>query len=449
VAPPLVGRRNSGGIGVSTLGKLDLAFVGFGEAASAFVEGWGPIRPRRVSAYDIKTDHASAAVREAKEQDYRRWSVNGSATLAEALSGSTVVISLVTADQALAAARGATACIQPGTLYLDGNSCAPGTKRQAAGLIDGAGGRYVDVAIMAPMRPALHRVPTMISGPHALAAREALDSLRMCATLVDGPVGAASSIKMVRSVMVKGLEALMAECLLAGRRAGVDEQVLDSLEGTFPGFHWKERAGYMLERAIVHGVRRAAEMREAAETVEELGLPAAMTHAAAQWQQRIGELGLTAPDGDYRLRAEVLLQALVASGPRPAGRFSDDYHDIPGTYVFDAEQSRRGYHLNMFCMSLNQEANRAVFRADESAYLDRFPITAEQKAAVLERQWNEMLRLGGNIYYTAKLAANDGLTFQDLAARMTGVSREEYRQMMLDGGRPIAGNRSKSEWLHG
>jgi len=196
-------------------------------------------------------------------------------------------------------------------------------------------------------------------------------------------------------------------------------------------------------------VRRAAEMREAAETVEELGLPAAMTHAAAQWQQRIGELGLTAPDGDYRLRAEVLLQALVASGPRPAGRFSDDYHDIPGTYVFDAEQSRRGYHLNMFCMSLNQEANRVVFRADESAYLDRFPITAEQKAAVLERQWNEMLRLGGNIYYTAKLAANDGLTFQDLAARMTGVSREEYRQMMLDGGRPIAGNRSKSEWLHG
>jgi protocatechuate 4,5-dioxygenase alpha chain len=125
---------------------------------------------------------------------------------------------------------------------------------------------------------------------------------------------------------------------------------------------------------------------------------------------------------------------------------SADYRDIPGTYVFDAERSRNGYHLNMFCMSLNHADNRAAFKANESAYLDRFPMTPAQKASILQRDWNEMLRLGGNIYYTAKLAATDGITFQDLAANMTGVSREEYRDMMVHGGRPIEGNRSKAEW---
>ncbi len=126
-----------------------------------------------------------------------------------------------------------------------------------------------------------------------------------------------------------------------------------------------------------------------------------------------------------------------------------DYHDIPGTYVFDGEQSRMGYHLNMFCMSLRRADNREAFKADEAAYLTRFPMSSEQRDAVLNRQWNEMLRLGGNIYYTSKLAATDGITFQELAAIMTGVSNDEYRRMMLNGGRPIDGNRSRSEWNHG
>ena len=126
-----------------------------------------------------------------------------------------------------------------------------------------------------------------------------------------------------------------------------------------------------------------------------------------------------------------------------------DYHDIPGTYVFDANQSRKGYHLNMFCMSLRDAANRDAFRADEAAYLQRFPMTDEQRQSILDRDWNGMLSLGGNIYYTAKLAATDGITFQDLAATMTGMDRDAYRKMMVDGGRPIDGNRSKSEWNDG
>ncbi|MCP5367745.1 MAG: protocatechuate 4,5-dioxygenase subunit alpha [Hyphomicrobiales bacterium] len=128
---------------------------------------------------------------------------------------------------------------------------------------------------------------------------------------------------------------------------------------------------------------------------------------------------------------------------------NQDYHDIPGTYVFDAEHSRKGYHLNMFCMSLRHADNRDAFKADEAAYLDRYPMTGEQRRAVLDRDWDGLLRLGGNIYYTSKLAATDGINFQELAARMTGVSSEEYRAMMLAGGRPIAGNRSKKEWADG
>ena len=124
-----------------------------------------------------------------------------------------------------------------------------------------------------------------------------------------------------------------------------------------------------------------------------------------------------------------------------------DYDDIPGTYVQDSVQLRRGYHLNMFCMSLNDAGNREAFRADEAAYLDRFPMTGAQRRAVLARDWLGMLHLGGNIYYTFKLATVDGLTMQHVGALMsgTGMTVDEFRQMLLDGGRSIDGNRSKRE----
>lgn len=123
-----------------------------------------------------------------------------------------------------------------------------------------------------------------------------------------------------------------------------------------------------------------------------------------------------------------------------------EYDDIPGTFVFDADRAREGFHLNQFCISLRLQKNRDAFKADPKAYLDRYPMTAEQRQAVEKRDWNRLLELGGNIYYTSKLAANDGINFQDLAAMMTGMTRDDYRKMMLDGGRPIAGNRYKSEW---
>ena len=121
------------------------------------------------------------------------------------------------------------------------------------------------------------------------------------------------------------------------------------------------------------------------------------------------------------------------------------FKDIPGTTLFDAQQSRLGFHLNQFCMSLMQAPNREAFKTDERAYLDRWKMTEAQKQAVLDRDWNGMIALGGNIYFTSKIAATDGLSFRQIAAIMSGVSEPEYAQMMLDGGRSIEGNRSKSE----
>ncbi len=122
-----------------------------------------------------------------------------------------------------------------------------------------------------------------------------------------------------------------------------------------------------------------------------------------------------------------------------------DYDDIPGTYVFDGRRSRQGYHLNMFCMSLNAEANRERFKTDEQAYLDGFELTPQQRQAVLERDWLGLLQLGGNIYYTFKLAVLDGLSMQDVGGAMSGVSGREFNQMMIDGGRPVDGNRRTGE----
>ncbi len=131
----------------------------------------------------------------------------------------------------------------------------------------------------------------------------------------------------------------------------------------------------------------------------------------------------------------------------PAGGNSllEKFDDIPGTYFFDGRRSRAGYALNMFCMSLLKEEHRTAFRADEDAYLDAFRVTPEQRQAIRNREWITMLELGGNIYYTFKLAACDGLTFQQLAALQTGVTEQEYLDMMIAGGRSVEGNRSKAD----
>jgi protocatechuate 4,5-dioxygenase, alpha chain len=125
-------------------------------------------------------------------------------------------------------------------------------------------------------------------------------------------------------------------------------------------------------------------------------------------------------------------------------REQHDYDDIPGTFVFDAERSRQGFGINMFCMSLMKDENRQAFKANEAEYLKKFRLTPEQTDAVLKRDYNRMLELGGNIYFTAKLGATDGHSFQHLAALMTGSTQQDYASMMLGGGRSVEGNRSRT-----
>ena len=125
--------------------------------------------------------------------------------------------------------------------------------------------------------------------------------------------------------------------------------------------------------------------------------------------------------------------------------YNEAFKDIPGTVVFDATQSRLGYHLNQFCMSLMKPENRAAFKADERGYLAKWPMSEEQRQAVLDREYNRMIALGGNIYFLAKIGATDGFSFQNLASKMTGMPEEQYKAMMVAGGRPIEGNRSRHE----
>lgn len=296
---------------MSGITHQNMAFIGFGEAAQALAQGWGEAVCARVCAFDVKTDSDDEVVSQAKWADYERFGVTGVSSLVEALETADVVFSLVTADQAGVVAKDAAGLLKEGATYLECNSCAPDTKRRNAGEIVTQGAQFVDVAIMAPVHPKLHHTPMSVCGPHAVVAKAILEDLDMKVTLIEGDVGTASSIKMIRSVMMKGMEALFAECVLAGRKAGVENQVLDSLDKTYPGFDFHQKAAYMLERSMTHGRRRAAEMREVALTLGGLGLPSDMAQSTVIWQQRLGDMMLDANEvGTCGERAAMVLAAM-------------------------------------------------------------------------------------------------------------------------------------------
>ena len=285
-----------------------IAFIGFGEAAEAFARGWGKDVATGLRAFDAKIDDPQA-----RALPLSRSEATGVALApdrATALAGAGAVFCLVTADRAVQAAEEAAPHLPKGALWLDGNSCSPGAKRRAAAIVETAGGRYVDVAIMAPVYPRMHRTPLLIAGPYAGEALAVLSALGMEAQVSGDTVGEASAIKMVRSVMIKGMEALTAECLLAARRAGIEDRVLDSLQASNPQIDWPRQAAYNLERMMVHGRRRAAEMREVAATLAELDLPNGLARATVDWQQRIGDLELPAGEDSFCTRADSVLSRL-------------------------------------------------------------------------------------------------------------------------------------------
>lgn len=244
--------------------------------------------------------------------------VEAMASLAALLERADVVFSAVTASQAHAVAVEAARSIRPGTWFIDLNSASPGTKVDASRLIDGAGGRFVESAVMTSVPPYGIKVPMLLGGAHAEALRALLAPLGFNMELVAERVGVASAIKMCRSVMIKGLEAIVVESFTTARRYGVEDYVLASLRETFPTLDWEHQGSYLFSRVALHGKRRAEEMREVAVTVKEAGLDPHMAAATAERQDWVaglkGAAGLSevAKDANWREYADRLLRCLEA-----------------------------------------------------------------------------------------------------------------------------------------
>jgi 3-hydroxyisobutyrate dehydrogenase-like beta-hydroxyacid dehydrogenase len=263
-----------------------LCFIGFGEAGQAIASGLREAGVETMSAWDILFPADDGRkLREAGE----RIGVRIATSAADAVRGAGIVISAVTAASSLEAAQS----VKPhlgGQFFLDINSVSPGRKQATATML-GQQARYVDVAVMAPIHPARHRTPLLLAGPHADAVEPILQDLDMRTSRAGQEIGAAAAIKMVRSVMVKGMEALTYECFVAAARAGVTDEVIASLAKTFPTLDWAKIIEYNLERMASHGARRAAEMEEVADTLRELGVEPHMASATVKRQREMGEIG--------------------------------------------------------------------------------------------------------------------------------------------------------------
>ena len=273
-----------------------VAFIGFGEAGLAIAETLAASgRADGMRAYDIKLDDrdGGAAMR-ARIEDA---GLTACATAKEAVEGAEIVICVVTADQAAKAAGTAARHLAAGALWLDMNSCAPGTKQIAAGPVNAAGGTYVDVAVMAPITPRGPETPMLAASaePDSVAAR--LAEAGLAPRFVGSDIGRASTIKMLRSVMVKGMEALTVECFRAAVRAGVADEVANSLDASESGLGWAAQTAYNMERMTAHGIRRAAEMREVAKTLRDFNVAPAMTTGTIAWEEEMGNLDLTLEPG--------------------------------------------------------------------------------------------------------------------------------------------------------
>jgi len=267
--------------------KPTVAFIGFGEAGQAIAAGLHEAGIETIAAWDIlfptpdgeKLKHAAAAI-----------GVRCAGSAADAVHGADAVISAVTAASSVDAAQSVKQHLAQQPFFLDINSVSPGRKQETAkGLGDAA--RYVDVAVLAPIHPARHQTPMLLAGPHAAAIAPLMTALGMRVTVAGSEIGAAAAIKMVRSVMIKGIEALTLECFLAAARAGVVDEVAASMKNNYPGLDWTKVVPYNLERMANHGERRAAEMEESADTLRELGVEPLMTMATVRRQREMGQIG--------------------------------------------------------------------------------------------------------------------------------------------------------------
>jgi 3-hydroxyisobutyrate dehydrogenase-like beta-hydroxyacid dehydrogenase len=269
-----------------------ISLIGYGEAGRTFARGgkWAA----RCGVFDVKPYDAL----------YEQDGVSARASFSSLCTTTDCILSLVSADQSRLVAEEVAQFIKVNCLFMDMNSVAPTTKIASAQAIEQAGGRYVDVAIMAPVNPLGMDVPLLVSGPHSDAAIPAFKALGFTNVEHAGDqIGRASTIKMLRSVMFKGVEALTAECLLACEKAGVTSEVLASFKND-----WSSGADYRLDRMMVHGTRRGAEMEEVVKTLDSLGIEALMTRGAAARQSQVGALAIANPPQGLEAKLERLAQ---------------------------------------------------------------------------------------------------------------------------------------------
>lgn len=290
-----------------------IGLVGYGEVGRILAEDLRARGVAQVSAYDLKLgaahdtplrDHAAAH------------GVELAASHVALAAGADLIISAVTASQALAVASACAPSIRTGAWFLDFNSASPGAKRRAAAPIEQAGARYVEGAIMTSVPPYRIRVPLLLGGPHASTLAPLIAALGFQADAGSAEAGIVSATKMCRSVMIKGLEAMVVESFTAARAWGVEDEVLASLAETFPGIDWEKQANHFFERVILHGRRRAEEMRESANTVREVGLEpwsAAGSANRQAWAADLTEQGVFGqpPEAkaDWRVQADRILAA--------------------------------------------------------------------------------------------------------------------------------------------
>ena len=294
-----------------------IGLVGYGEVGRILAEDLRARGAARIGAYDVKlgTSQQGPLVAHAA-----RHGVQLAASHEDLAAAADVVVCAVTASQTVAVAQAWAPAIRPGTWFLDFNSASPGAKMKAAALIEGAGGRFVEGAVMTSVPPHRIRVPLLLGGPHAGELKPLLDALGFAASVGSLQLGVASATKMCRSVMIKGLEAMVIESFTTARAYGVEAAVLASLAETFPGIDWEQQGTYFFQRVIQHGRRRAEEMREAAQTVREAGLEPWSAAGTAQRQAFIADLADAGALGereaartDWRLDADRIL-ATIARG---------------------------------------------------------------------------------------------------------------------------------------
>ncbi|MFA6267264.1 MAG: DUF1932 domain-containing protein [Pseudolabrys sp.] len=266
-----------------------ISFIGFGEAGQAIASGLREGGVAEIAAWDILFPKSEGAKLKAAGE---KAGVRLATSAADAVANTDIIIAAVTAASSLEAAESVAPHLSGNPYYLDINSVSPGRKLATAKALDGKA-RYVDVAVIAPIHPKRHQTPLLIAGPHADAIAPLLDEMEMRLKIVSPETGKAAAIKMIRSVMIKGMEALTYECFLAAERAGLLEEVTVSLKNNYPGIDWIETATYNLERMANHGERRAAEMEESAVTLRELGLEPLMVDGTVVHQREMGRLGKT------------------------------------------------------------------------------------------------------------------------------------------------------------